>query len=188
MPSPNKIAIIGLGYVGLPLAIEFGRQYQVLGFDINKNRIEELRKGEDHTKEADVDDLNEVLVSKNLSLSSHLEDLKDCNIYIITVPTPIDQFKAPNLGLLLKATAMIGTVLKKGDIVIYESTVYPGCTEEDCVPVLEKTSGLKFNHDFYCGYSPERINPGDKVNTLTKIRKVTSGSTQIGRASCRERV
>lgn len=177
MPSPNKIAIIGLGYVGLPLAIEFGRQYQVLGFDINKNRIEELRKGEDHTKEADVDDLNEVLVSKNLSLSSHLEDLKDCNIYIITVPTPIDQFKAPNLGLLLKATAMIGTVLKKGDIVIYESTVYPGCTEEDCVPVLEKTSGLKFNHDFYCGYSPERINPGDKVNTLTKIRKVTSGST-----------
>jgi UDP-N-acetyl-D-galactosamine dehydrogenase len=178
----KKIAVIGLGYVGLPLAIEFGKKYPVLGFDINKNRIEELNAGSDRTNEAD---LKEMSVSMNLSIDSgiglkfsyNVEDLKSCNIFIVTVPTPIDQFKAPDLNPLLKASEMIGAILKKDDIVIYESTVYPGCTEEDCVPVLEKKSGLKFNYDFYCGYSPERINPGDKVNTLTKIKKVTSGST-----------
>lgn len=177
----HKIGIIGLGYVGLPLAIEFGKKYQVIGFDIKQERIEELSQGNDSTKEADLTALNEVLTShKNeigLSFSSQVSDLKSCNIFIVTVPTPIDQFKAPNLTPLLKASQMIAEVLKKGDIVIYESTVYPGCTEEDCVPVLEEYSGLTFNQDFFCGYSPERINPGDKVNTLTKIVKVTSGST-----------
>lgn len=177
----HKIGIIGLGYVGLPLAIEFGKKYQVIGFDIKQDRIEELSQGNDSTKEADLTALNEVLTShKNeigLSFSSQVSDLKSCNIFIVTVPTPIDQFKAPNLTPLLKASQMIAEVLKKGDIVIYESTVYPGCTEEDCVPVLEEYSGLTFNQDFFCGYSPERINPGDKVNTLTKIIKVTSGST-----------
>ncbi|TWF44345.1 UDP-N-acetyl-D-galactosamine dehydrogenase [Chitinophaga polysaccharea] len=178
-----RIAIIGLGYVGLPLAVEFGKQYHVLGFDINTDRISELSKGEDHTKEAHIDDLAAVIASGRtpgnigLSFSSTVDDLKSCKIYIVTVPTPIDQFKAPDLTPLLKASEMLGKVLKKGDIVIYESTVYPGCTEEECVPVLEKISGLKFNTDFFCGYSPERINPGDKVNTLTKIKKVTSGST-----------
>lgn len=180
MASKYKIAIIGLGYVGLPLAIEFGKYYHVLGFDINEKRIAELNNGDDHTKEADVVELKKA-VSKNedngLTFSYDIEDLKTCNIYIVTVPTPIDQFKAPDLGPLRSASAMIGKVLKKDDIVIYESTVYPGCTEDDCVPVLEKYSGLKFNVDFFCGYSPERINPGDKVNTLTKIKKVTSGST-----------
>lgn len=171
-----KIAIIGLGYVGLPLAIEFGKRYEVLGFDINKNRIDELKVGKDRTLEADLNELQEVIQS-GLRFSSDVNDLKGCNIYIVTVPTPIDQFKAPDLRPLLKASEMLGEVLKNGDIVIYESTVYPGCTEEDCVPVLEKYSGLKFNEDFYCGYSPERINPGDKINTLTKIKKVTSGST-----------
>ncbi|MFA4867696.1 MAG: nucleotide sugar dehydrogenase [Pedobacter sp.] len=170
------IAIIGLGYVGLPLAIEFAKQYQVLGFDINETRINELSKNEDITREADLDALQGVL-GKGLALSAETKSLSDCNVYIVTVPTPIDEFKAPDLRPLLGATKMLAPFLSKGDIVIYESTVYPGCTEEDCVPVLEKYSGLKYNVDFYCGYSPERINPGDKVNTLTKIMKVTSGST-----------
>ncbi|MBV9988366.1 MAG: nucleotide sugar dehydrogenase [Chitinophagaceae bacterium] len=169
-----KIAVVGLGYVGLPLAVEFGKKYDVLGFDINAQRIEELRGFYDRTKESNE---AEIRLAKLLKFSSDIEDLRSYNVYIVTVPTPIDGFKAPDLRPLLKASRMIGTVLKKGDIVIYESTVYPGCTEEDCVPVLEKESGLKFNKDFFCGYSPERINPGDKVNTLTKIKKVTSGST-----------
>ena len=178
----KKIAIIGLGYVGLPLAIEFGKKYKVLGFDINKDRIKELTTGRDRTNEADLEGLSysmNLSIKGNIGLSfSHkVDDLTLCNVYIVTVPTPIDQFKAPDLTPLLKASEMIGKFLKTGDIVIYESTVYPGCTEEDCVPVLEQYSGLKFNHDFFCGYSPERINPGDKVNTLTKIMKVTSGST-----------
>lgn len=181
--SDIKLAIIGLGYVGLPLAIEFGKKYKVIGFDINKNRIHELNEGKDKTNEADLDGLRsamELRKSSNelgLDFSSDISSLESCNIFIVTVPTPIDKFKAPDLTPLLKASEMIASVLKKGDIVIYESTVYPGCTEEDCVPVLEKHSGLKFNIDFYCGYSPERINPGDKINTLTKIKKVTSGST-----------
>jgi UDP-N-acetyl-D-galactosamine dehydrogenase len=178
----KKIAIVGLGYVGLPLAIEFGKKYKTLGFDINGTRIDQLREGADRTNEANINDLKKVMdFSKSfdeygLKFSSSLQDLKDYNIFIVTVPTPIDQFKAPDLRPLLKASEMLGTVLKKGDIVIYESTVYPGCTEEECIPVLEKSSSLKFNQDFFCGYSPERINPGDKVNTLTKIKKVTSGS------------
>ncbi len=178
--SDKKIGVIGLGYVGLPLAIEFGKKYNVLGFDIHKERIEELSKGEDRTMEANMDTLLAVMNSQgiaSLRFSSNTDDLTTCNIYIVTVPTPIDQFKAPDLTPLLKASEMLGKVLKKDDIVIYESTVYPGCTEEDCVPVLEQFSGLKYNKDFFCGYSPERINPGDKVNTLTKIKKVTSGST-----------
>lgn len=178
-----KIAIIGLGYVGLPLAIEFGKKYKVLGFDINQARIEELKFGKDRTNEADLEGLKFAMNLANdsdkmgLKFSANIEELKSYNVFIVTVPTPIDQFKAPDLTPLLKASEMLGKILKKGDIVIYESTVYPGCTEEDCVPVLEQHSGLKFNQDFYCGYSPERINPGDKVNTLTKIKKVTSGST-----------
>ena len=176
--SANKphIAIIGLGYVGLPLAIEFAKQYKVLGFDIDAARVEELKANKDRTKEADLKELQHVL-GKGLTLSADAGLLADCNVYIVTVPTPIDQFKAPDLKPLLKASKMLAAFLAKGDIVIYESTVYPGCTEEDCVPVLEKYSGLTYNSDFYCGYSPERINPGDKVNTLTKIIKVTSGST-----------
>ncbi|UYQ92436.1 nucleotide sugar dehydrogenase [Chitinophaga horti] len=183
MNKNYKIAIIGLGYVGLPLAVEFGKKYAVVGYDIDEKRIGELREGEDHTKEADLEGLNSAMsLHKSgsgigLSFSCTLEDIRDCNIFIVTVPTPIDQFKAPNLKPLLGASEMLGKVLKKDDIVIYESTVYPGCTEEDCVPVLEASSGLRYNIDFFCGYSPERINPGDKVNTLTKIRKVTSGST-----------
>jgi len=177
----HQLTIIGLGYVGLPLAIEFAKKYKVTGFDINKDRVKDILEGRDHTNEANLTALNDVLASKSekagLILSSDLSDTKASNIYIITVPTPINQFKAPDLSQLLKASEMIGSVLKKGDIVIYESTVYPGCTEEDCVPVLEKFSGLKYNRDFYCGYSPERISPGDKINTLTKIKKVTSGST-----------
>lgn len=177
-----KIAIIGLGYVGLPLAIEFGKKYRVLGFDINLERIDELKIGKDRTREASLEDLQQVIVedpadSIGLSFSSDRVDLMDYNIFIVTVPTPIDKFKAPDLIPLIKASEMLGNVLKSGDIVIYESTVYPGCTEEDCVPILEKFSGLKFNADFFVGYSPERINPGDKINTLTKIKKVTSGST-----------
>ena len=181
--NESKIAVIGLGYVGLPLAIEFGKKYRVLGFDINQSRIEELSLGKDRTSEADLAGLNiamnlaKLKEDKGLVFSSKIEDLNSSNVYIVTVPTPIDQFKAPDLTPLLKASEMLARVLKKGDVVIYESTVYPGCTEEDCVPVLEKYSNLKFNKDFYCGYSPERINPGDKINTLTKIRKVTSGST-----------
>lgn len=179
----KNIAIIGLGYVGLPLAIEFGKKYKVLGFDINLSRVNELCVGKDRTNEADLEGLKIAMnlasetKDKGLVFSSKIEDLQTSNIFIVTVPTPIDQFKAPDLTPLLKASEMLGKLLKKDDIVIYESTVYPGCTEEDCVPVLEKNSGLKFNRDFYCGYSPERINPGDKINTLTKIKKVTSGST-----------
>ena len=178
----KNIAVIGLGYVGLPLATEFGKKYKVIGFDTNENRINELLNGIDFTNEVNLNDLESVLRSFSnndfgLSLTSELDDLNKCNIYIITVPTPINKYKAPDLAQLLTATKMIGKVLKKEDIVIYESTVYPGCTEEECVPVLELTSGLVFNKDFYCGYSPERINPGDKINTLTKIMKVTSGST-----------
>jgi UDP-N-acetyl-D-glucosamine/UDP-N-acetyl-D-galactosamine dehydrogenase len=173
----NRIAIIGLGYVGLPLAIEFAKKHSVLGFDIKMERITELSSGKDSTLEDNLEDLKQVIHQKSLSFSNDIEDLSNCNIFIVTVPTPINQFKAPDLSPLLNASKMLGTILKKKDIVIYESTVYPGCTEEDCVPVLEKYSGLKFNVDFYCGYSPERINPGDKVNTLTKIKKVTSGST-----------
>jgi UDP-N-acetyl-D-galactosamine dehydrogenase len=169
-----SIAIIGLGYVGFPLAVEFGKIYPTLGFDIDASRIDELKSGVDRTQEVSAAQLAE---SKNLRFSSQVTDLATCNTFIVTVPTPIDHFKKPDLSPLLKASEMIGKVLKKGDVVIYESTVYPGCTEEDCVPVLEKHSGLVFNQDFFCGYSPERINPGDKVNTLTKIKKVTSGST-----------
>jgi UDP-N-acetyl-D-galactosamine dehydrogenase len=169
-----SIAIIGLGYVGFPLAVEFGKQYPTLGFDIDATRISELNRGYDRTQEVSDAQLKS---SSQLKFSSELNDLWGSNTFIVTVPTPIDHFKKPDLGPLLKASEMIGSVLKKGDVVIYESTVYPGCTEEDCVPVLEKRSGLKFNEDFFCGYSPERINPGDKVNTLTKIKKVTSGST-----------
>ena len=169
-----SIAIIGLGYVGFPLAVEFGKLYPTLGFDIDSTRISELNRGYDRTQEVSDAQLK---ASAQLKFSSELTDLAACNTFIVTVPTPIDHFKKPDLGPLLKASEMIGSVLKKGDVVIYESTVYPGCTEEDCVPVLEKRSGLKFNEDFFCGYSPERINPGDKVNTLTKIKKVTSGST-----------
>lgn len=168
------IAIIGLGYVGFPLAVEFGKLYPTLGFDIDASRIAELNQGYDRTQEVSDGQLK---ASTQLRFSSERGDLASCNTFIVTVPTPIDHFKKPDLSPLLKASEMIGKVLKKGDVVIYESTVYPGCTEEDCVPVLEKHSGLMFNVDFFCGYSPERINPGDKVNTLTKIKKVTSGST-----------
>jgi len=169
-----SIAIIGLGYVGFPLAVEFGKLYPTLGFDIDLSRIAELQSGFDRTQEVSAAQLAE---STGLRFSSQVADLATCNTFIVTVPTPIDHFKKPDLSPLLKASEMIGKVLKNGDVVIYESTVYPGCTEEDCVPVLEKHSGLVFNKDFFCGYSPERINPGDKVNTLTKIKKVTSGST-----------
>jgi UDP-N-acetyl-D-glucosamine/UDP-N-acetyl-D-galactosamine dehydrogenase len=178
-PESIKIAIIGLGYVGLPLAVEFGKKYSVLGFDINQTRIEELSNGYDRTQEMTTEELKKM---SNLSFSTNKEELGTCNIFIITVPTPIDNYKKPDLTPLLSASKTVGEALKKNDterrpIVIYESTVYPGCTEEDCVPVLERESGLKFNEDFFCGYSPERINPGDKINTLTKIKKVTSGST-----------
>jgi UDP-N-acetyl-D-galactosamine dehydrogenase len=214
MSYNHQIAIVGLGYVGLPLALEFSKKYPVLGFDISNERVSELNNGIDRTKEANEDDLldftnsfvhrwftNEQIdglangeldgkaadtvvvyeplinMSKGLTFSTNPIDLSLANTYIVTVPTPIDNYKKPDLTPLLKASESIGRVLKRGDIVIYESTVYPGCTEEDCVPVLEKMSGLKFNEDFFCGYSPERINPGDKINTLTKIKKVTSGST-----------
>lgn len=170
----HKIAIIGLGYVGLPLAVAFGSKYKTIGFDINTTRIAELSQGIDRTLESDKE---RILAANKLAFSSNTDDLKDCSVFIVTVPTPINQFKAPDLAPLLKASEMIGKVMRKGAVVIYESTVYPGCTEEDCVPVLEKFSGQKFNSDFYCGYSPERINPGDKINTLTTIMKVTSGST-----------
>lgn len=170
----KKIAIIGLGYVGLPLAVEFGKNFPTIGFDINVERIKELSYFVDKTLETTPDEIKN---SKLLTFTSLIEEIKECNIFIVTVPTPIDQFKAPDLRPLLVASQMIGTILKKNDLVIYESTVYPGCTEEECVPVLEKFSKLKYNSDFFCGYSPERINPGDKVNTLTKIKKVTSGST-----------
>ncbi|MCL1671507.1 MAG: nucleotide sugar dehydrogenase [Flavobacteriaceae bacterium] len=180
----HRIAVIGQGYVGLPLALEFAKHFPVYGFDINTDRVKELNSGKDRTLEADLTLLSEVIneaqnsdFSKGYIASASLDTIKDANIYIVTVPTPIDKFNAPDLGPLLGATKMLAEILKKGDIVIYESTVYPGCTEEDCVPLLENISGLKYNEDFYVGYSPERINPGDKVNTLTTIKKVTSGST-----------
>jgi UDP-N-acetyl-D-galactosamine dehydrogenase len=177
--TSKKIAVIGLGYVGLPLAMEFAKHNQVLGFDLDEERIAGLKAIVDKTKEADLELLKEVLNGQGngLILSSDRSLLPGYNIFIVTVPTPIDAFKAPDLLPLLKATEMLGRILKKGDLVIYESTVYPGCTEEECVPVLAQFSGLVYNKDFFCGYSPERINPGDKVNTLTKIKKVTSGST-----------
>ena len=169
-----KLSVIGLGYVGLPLAVEFGRKRPVVGFDIDQRRIDELKAGNDFTLETTQKDLAD---AKQLTYTTNLDDLRACNCFIVTVPTPIDEYKRPDLTPLIKASETVGKVLKKGDIVIYESTVYPGCTEEDCVPVLEKRSGLKFNHDFYWGYSPERINPGDKEHRVTTITKVTSGST-----------
>ena len=173
----NKtLGIIGLGYVGLPLAIEFSKFFKTIGFDLNSKRVKDLNDGIDSTNEANLGDLKAQL-SNNLLIVDNLEKIRNCNIFIITVPTPITKFKTPDLSYLISASKSIGSILKKGDIVIYESTVYPGCTEEECVPVLEKSSGLIFNKDFFCGYSPERINPGDKINTLTKIKKVTSGST-----------
>ncbi len=170
----KRIAVVGLGYVGLPLAVEFGKKRSVIGFDINQGRIQELKSGVDNTLEVSPEDLR---AAKHLEYSSSLEELKNCDVFIVTVPTPIDQANRPDLTPLIKASEKVGKAMKAGSIVIYESTVYPGCTEEVCVPVLEKHSGLKFNETFYCGYSPERINPGDKVNTLTKIKKITSGST-----------
>jgi UDP-N-acetyl-D-galactosamine dehydrogenase len=172
--SSTKIAIVGLGYVGLPLAVEFGKKYDTVGFDINHKRINELKKGVDRTLETLAEDLK---AAKRLLYTTNLEDMRPCNVHIVTVPTPIDGFKRPDLSLVERATETVGTVLKKDDVVVYESTVYPGCTEEFCVPILERLSGLKFNVDFFCGYSPERINPGDKQHTVTKIKKVTSGST-----------
>ena len=171
---PPSIAIVGLGYVGLPLAVAFAKKYAVIGFDINETRVRDLQNGEDITLECSAEEIQN---AGNLIFTASLKDIAQSNIFIVTVPTPVDAEKHPNLKPLLEATAMIGSVLKKGDLVIYESTVYPGCTEEDCVPVLEKQSGLIFNQDFYVGYSPERINPGDKVHTLTTIKKLTAGST-----------
>ena len=170
---PPSIAIVGLGYVGLPLAVAFAKKYAVIGFDINETRVKDLQNGKDITLECSEEEIQK---AANLLFTTSLKDITSSTIFIVTVPTPVDVEKRPNLKPLLEATAMIGSVLKKGDLVIYESTVYPGCTEEDCVPVLEKQSGLVYNKDFYCGYSPERINPGDKVNTLTTIKKLTSGS------------
>jgi UDP-N-acetyl-D-glucosamine/UDP-N-acetyl-D-galactosamine dehydrogenase len=177
-----KISMIGLGYVGLPLAVEFAKHYAVTGFDINQERINEINKGHDSTLEVEDDNLQSVLIplkptEKGLYLTSKLDEIRDCNVYIVTVPTPVDKNNRPDLTPLIKASESIGKVIKKGDIVIYESTVYPGCTEDDCVPVIEKASGMKMNVDFYAGYSPERINPGDKEHTVTTILKVTSGST-----------
>ena len=178
----NRIAVIGLGYVGLPLARLFATKYPVVGFDINKKRVAELRQGKDNTLEVEDDVLQSVLKSESdsrngLYCSAEIQDIRDCNYYIITVPTPVDKNNRPDLTPLYKSSETVGKVLKKGDIVIYESTVYPGVTEEECVPVLERTSGLVFNKDFYVGYSPERINPGDKEHTVEKILKVTAGST-----------
>ena len=170
----KKIAVVGLGYVGLPVAIEFGKKREVIGFDINKDRINLLKKAEDPTLAVDKKDFKEAIY---LNFTSNADDIKDCNIFIITVPTPVDENKKPNLYSLEKSSETVGSLLKKGDIVIYESTVFPGATEEICVPILEKNSKLKFNKDFYCGYSPERINPGDKTHTLSKIKKITAGST-----------
>ncbi len=173
-PEDIKIAVIGLGYVGLPLAVEFGKQFETLGFDINAQRIAELRAGDDRTLETSATELTQ---AARLRYTLDAAALKACNVFIVTVPTPIDRYKRPDLTFLIGASETIGRVLKRGDVVIYESTVYPGATEEDCVPVLEKVSGLKFNLDFYAGYSPERINPGDKTHRLITIKKVTSGST-----------
>ncbi|MBL1219823.1 nucleotide sugar dehydrogenase [Chryseobacterium sp. L7] len=185
MMKKYKIAVIGQGYVGLPLSLEFAPHFPVLGFDINVQRVNQLNEGEDITLEADLEKLNTGLNQYKESngilgykATSQLSEIGDANIFIVTVPTPIDKYNAPDLNPLLSASKMLGEIIKKGDIVIYESTVFPGCTEEECVPVLEKHSGLKFNEDFFVGYSPERINPGDKVNTLTSVKKVTSGSTE----------
>ena len=169
-----KIAIIGLGYVGLPLAVEFGKKFKTIGFDINSNRIDELRQGIDKTLEVDKEEL---LSASNLTFSSNIADLNDANVYVVTVPTPVDEHKRPDLTPLIRASTMLGKVVSKGDVVVYESTVYPGATEEDCIPLIEKESGLKYNVDFFAGYSPERINPGDKEHRLTTIKKITSGST-----------
>lgn len=177
----NKICIIGLGYVGLPLAVAFAKKYPVTGFDINKGRVAELMNGVDRTLEISNDELSEV-VKKNGSLNGlvctdQLESIRECNFFIVTVPTPVDKHNRPDLTPLYKASETVGKVIKKGDVVVFESTVYPGVTEEECIPVIERVSGLKFNEDFYAGYSPERINPGDKEHTVTKIKKITSGST-----------
>ena len=177
MINKNKdlqLAIIGLGYVGLPLALEFAKKRKVIGFDINKNRIEQLNSGKDKNLEFSKEELQD---SKQLNFTNNVDDIKSANCYIVTVPTPIDEFRKPDLRPLFKASEIIGKIIKKGDLIIYESTVYPGCVEEECVPVLEKFSELKFNQDFFCGYSPERINPGDKVHTISNIKKITSGST-----------
>ena len=172
--SDKKIAIIGLGYVGLPLAVEFGKKFDTIGFDINESRIQELKQGKDTTLEVDSKELSQ---ATRLSYTTNINDIKDCNIYIVTVPTPIDEYKNPDLTPLIKSSETVGLLLNKSDIVIYESTVYPGATEEVCVPILERQSDLTFNQDFYCGYSPERINPGDKEHRVINIKKVTSGST-----------
>jgi UDP-N-acetyl-D-glucosamine/UDP-N-acetyl-D-galactosamine dehydrogenase len=181
MESNQIIAVIGLGYVGLPLAVEFAKKYPVIGFDIDKKRIEELRNGCDHTLEIEDEDLKKVLCKQpgnsGLFCTDNISDIRSCNYYIVTVPTPTDRFNHPDLGPLYRASDTVGKVLKKGDVVIYESTVYPGVTEDECAPVLERVSGLVFNKDFFCGYSPERINPGDKLHTVAKILKITSGST-----------
>jgi UDP-N-acetyl-D-glucosamine/UDP-N-acetyl-D-galactosamine dehydrogenase len=181
MESKYQIAVIGLGYVGLPLAVEFAKKYSVVGFDINTRRVKELMTGFDHTLEIEADQLKKVLSGvagdKGLYCSDNISDIQTCNFFIVTVPTPTDKHNNPDLTPLYKASETVGKVLKKGDIVIYESTVYPGVTEEECAPLLEKTSGLKFNIDFFCGYSPERINPGDKIHTVANILKITSGST-----------
>ncbi len=169
-----KIALIGLGYVGLPLAVEFGKKFRTIGFDINKARVQELRQGRDSTLEVGPKELS---WAEKLTYTTNPDEIRDCNIYIVTVPTPVDQYKRPDLTPLVKASETLGNLLSSGNIVIYESTVYPGATEEVCVPILEQHSGLKFNQDFYCGYSPERINPGDKEHSVTTIKKVTSGST-----------
>jgi UDP-N-acetyl-D-galactosamine dehydrogenase len=181
MASKQFIAVIGLGYVGLPLAVEFAKKYPVIGFDINKSRVEELMSGRDHTLEIEKEDLIKVLCKQPASIglycTDQIADISACNYYIVTVPTPTDKFNHPDLSPLYQASETVGRVLKKGDVVIYESTVYPGVTEEECAPVLERVSGLVFNQDFFCGYSPERINPGDKLHTVSKILKITSGST-----------
>jgi len=178
MPKFNlrnlKVAVVGLGYVGLPLAVEFGKRFNTVGFDIKPDRVDELRKGRDSTLEVDSAELAE---ATKLTYTTRLSDLKACRVFIVTVPTPIDEYKRPDLTPLVKSSESVGQVLKKGDVVVYESTVYPGCTEEVCVPILERVSGLKFNKDFFAGYSPERINPGDKEHRLPTIKKVTSGST-----------
>jgi UDP-N-acetyl-D-galactosamine dehydrogenase len=170
----KRIAVIGLGYVGLPLAVEFGKKYRTVGFDNNPARVQELKAGRDATREATAADLR---AARKLTFSADPGDLKACTIFIVTVPTPVDRYKRPDLGPLLAASETVGRALKRGDLVVYESTVYPGCTEEECVPALERASSLKFNEEFFCGYSPERINPGDKRHRLTSIKKVTSGST-----------
>ena len=170
----RKLCAIGLGYVGLPLAVEFGKRFSVVGYDINQSRIRELNEGIDTTREVTAEEMAE---ANGLRCTDDLEDIRDCNVFIITVPTPIDSYKKPDLTPLYKASETVGKVLKSGDWVIYESTVYPGCTEDECVPILERVSGLKFNQDFFCGYSPERINPGDKEHRVSTIKKVTSGST-----------